>query len=38
MLYEVKIATSEMEGKNRALEEFNRIADEDGIEAALEAV
>jgi hypothetical protein len=37
ILNELKIATSEMEEKTRALEEFNRIADEDGIEAALEA-
>jgi hypothetical protein len=37
ILNELKIATSEMEEKTRALEEFNRIAEEDGIEAALEA-
>ena len=37
ILNELKIATSEMEEKTKALEEFNRIADEDGIEAALEA-
>jgi len=36
-LNQLKVATFEMEEMGKALDEFNRIADEDGIEAALEA-
>jgi glycosyltransferase involved in cell wall biosynthesis len=37
ILNELKITTAEIEEKTRVLEEFNRIADEKGIEAAIEA-